>query len=150
MPRVAERERQAATEKVSKYVASVLRSDSPTAAKLTQSTVAKVLHISRDTLRKHGLDVLIADARAQLANAHNRVDKVDKKRLLVALADRYKWKKRYFATLEKYITLENYLRHHESVDVDAILDESLPKALRAVPARSTSPSRSRRERWAGH
>ena len=99
--------------------------------RLSIAYVARELHISRDTLRKYKIDMLIRGAAQKPKGKRRRT--VDQ-RLVDALEEAVQWKARYKALACDHVVLVNYLKHSPSIDVDAILSRSLPKAMRASPA----------------
>jgi hypothetical protein len=54
-------------------------------------------------------------------------------RLLAAIEEATQWKKRYDSLACDHVVLVNFLKNSTSVDVDALLAQSLPKAMRASP-----------------
>ena len=99
--------------------------------RLSVANVALELHVSRDTLRKYKLDVLIREAGQKRPQGKPRRS-VDQ-RLVDALEDAVRWKACYDTLARDHVVLVNHLKNSTSIDVDAVLSRSLPKAMRASP-----------------
>lgn len=125
MPRSATKEQQRVSQAVS---ARLEQWDLQQDGRLSLSAISRALRISRTTLRKYGIDRDVAEATRRL-RGRSRTDG----RIAALQSDVALWKARYEGVLEKLVRLEFHLRQHPAIDVDALLDKPILRALRALP-----------------
>jgi hypothetical protein len=130
MPRNSAAEQTRVRSRVEEYLREYGETPQPR-QRLSAAHVARELHISRDTLRKYDLSALIREAGRDVSRSKPR--RTVDQRLVDAMAEAALWKSRYEELARDHTVLVNYLKNSPSIDIDAVLSRSLPKAMRASP-----------------
>ena len=134
--------------RVEAYLAPVYADPLNDDRKLSIRGVAKAIKMSVNTLYKYRLEDRVAEA-----EEHRKMKRVEAgvergsaatKALSRAHAEREKWRERYENLLERYINLQHGLRLEPSVNIERVLERTLPKAVRDAPGNGRRGGRRRR------